>query len=304
MPLLVVAAVLVALALPASVDAKSGYVVHRGDIELILPVERRAGMVISVSANGRQRVQFTVEGPSSAIEYSTKGRVSSRRIEADFGTLGRIDVRLQLARSGPGVFRRPHCNGHDPVEGEGVYRGMIELSGQDGVPEVSAKQGHFYFERRFRRACKRHREKSKPSLFPRLKRKTEEGILAVRGKGEGRTVRLEARILAFRRNPTRSGGGVRVEVYERHEAVRITRWTGGPFGRDAFIMSRRGKEPETVEVELPEPFVGRALYSGGPSSPSSWTGDLSVDLPGVDDVLLTGAGFSAVLCRGNVDSCL
>jgi hypothetical protein len=304
MPLLIVAAVLVALALPASVNAQSGYEVHRGDIKLILPVERKAGRVISVSASGRQGVQFTVEGSSSAIEYSTKGRASSRRIEADFGALGRINVRLRLARSGPGVFRRPHCNGHDPVEGEGTYRGMIKFPGEDGVPKVSVTHGRFYFERRFRRVCKRHREKVKPNPFPRLMRKIEEGILVVRGKGEGRSVRLEARIFAFRRNPTRSGGGFRVEVYERHEAVRITRSTGGPFGRNAFVMSRRGKEPETVEVELSKPFVGRALYSGSHGSPSSWTGDLSVDLPGVDDVLLTGAGFSAVLCRGNADSCL
>jgi hypothetical protein len=190
------------------------------------------------------------------------------------------------------------------VEGEGAYRGMIEFSGEGGVPEVSVTHGRFYFERRFRRVCKRHRGKSKLSLFPRLKRKIEEGILTVDGKGEGRTVRLEARIFAFRQNPTRSGGGFRVEVYERHEAVRITRWTGGPFGRDAFVMSKRGKEPETVEVEPPKPFAGRVLYSGSPGSPPGWTGDLSVDLPGVGDVPLTGAGFSAVLCRGNVDSCL
>jgi hypothetical protein len=292
------------LMLPARAHAKPGYKLHLGGIELILPVDKGGGQVISVSANGRQRVQVTVENPFSAIEYSTKGRVSSRRIEADFGALGRIDVMLQLARSRPGVLRRPHCNGNDPVEGEGTYRGMIELSGGHGVPEVSVKRGHFYFERRFRRVCKRHHPRSKPIFYPKLKQKIEEGIVAVRGKDEGRTVRLEARIFAFPRNPTRSGGSFRVEVYERHEAVRITRWTGGLFDRDSFVMSRRGKEPETVEVELPKPFAGRALYSGGSDSPSNWTGDLSVDLPGADDVSLTGPGFRAVLCRGNVDSCL
>jgi hypothetical protein len=91
---LVFAMVPLVLALPASVNAKPGYKVLPGGMELILPVEQRGGYVISVSANDRQRVDFAVDRPSSTIKYSTRGRVSSRRIEANFGALGRIDVRL------------------------------------------------------------------------------------------------------------------------------------------------------------------------------------------------------------------
>jgi len=57
-------------------------------------------------------------------------------------------------------------------------------------------------------------------------------------------------------------------------------------------------------VGLPEPFAGHALYSSSPDSPPSWTGDLSVGLPGASKVPLTGPGFNAILCRGKVGSCL
>ena len=301
---LIFAAVLVVLALPAGADAKPGYKVHPGSTELILPVEKGGGHVVSVSANDRQRVQFEVEGPSSTIEYSTKGRVSSRRIEADFGALGRIDVRLHLVRFGSDPPRTGRCKGRGPLYGAGTYRGTIEFSHQGGVPKVSTKLGRVHFERLFRQVCKRRRPKFKPGLYPKLKRKTEEGILTVRGKGEGRTVRLWATIFALRRSPAYSGGTCGATVYERREGVRITRRTGGFFYHNSFVMSRRGKKPETVEVVPPKPFAGRALYSRSPGFAPSWTGDLSVDLPGVEGIPLTGPGFSAVLCRGRVDSCL
>jgi hypothetical protein len=296
--------ILVALALPASASATPGYRAHPGGLELVLPVAKKGGRVISVSANGRQRVQFTIEGPSSAIEYSTKGRVRSRRIAADFGALGRIDVSLHLTHYGPGVFPQGHCKGHDPTEGEGTFHGTIEFSHERDVPEVSMHRGRFYLERRFRQVCRRRRSRPRPGPYPKLERKLEEAILTVHGKGEGRTVRLHATIFAFRWRPAYSGGTLQATAYERHEGVRITRSSNRFFYHNRFVMSRSGEEPETVKVELPNPFAGQALYSRSPGAPPSWSGDLSVDLPGADAVPLTGPGFSAVLCRGRVDSCL
>jgi hypothetical protein len=297
-------AVLIAIALPSYADAKPAYKVHPGGLELILPVEKRAGYVISVSANGRQRVQVTVEGSSSAIEYSTKGRVTSRHIVANFGALGRLDVSLHLAHYGHGIFRQRHCKGHDPMEGEGTYRGTIKLSHERDVPEVSIHRGRFYLERRFRQICRRRRSQPKPMPYPKLERKLEEGNLTVRGKAEGRTVRLHATIFAFRQHPAYSGGTLQATAYERREGVRVTRRVGMFFYHNSLTMSVRGEEPETVKVNLPSPFAGSALYSSSPGLAPSWTGDLRVDLPGVDGVSLVGAGFRAVLCRGKVNSCL
>jgi len=91
-------------------------------------------------------------------------------------------------------------------------------------------------------------------------------------------------------------------VYERFHGVRIARWRSAAF-ENSFTMSRRGANLETIEVELPPPFTGRAFYARRPGSPPEWTGNLSVDLPGAVGVSLNGPDFSASLCRGKVDSC-
>ncbi len=301
------AVVLLLFALPVGAEAKPGYRAHPGGTKLILPVENRADAVISVSADDRQRVGLAVEGPSSGTEYSTKGRVSGRRIEADFGDLGRVDVTLHFVHYRPG-FTHPgrfpgRCQGRAPREGIGTYRGAIELSHEGAVPEVSVKSGRVFFTRRFRQVCKRLRPKFEPGPFPNLKRKAEEAILTVTGKGEGRTVNLDAQIFALRQHPARSAGHVYAAAYERHEGVRITRTMGGFFERGSFVMSKRGKQPETITVEPPDPFAGQALYSHSPGSTASWTGDLTVDLPGAARIPLTGPGFTAAVCRGKVDDC-
>lgn len=74
-------ACLLVLALPVGANAKPGYKVHPAGIELTLPLELRAGKVIAVVADCReQRVIFAVEGRCSKIEYSLRGRVSSRQL--------------------------------------------------------------------------------------------------------------------------------------------------------------------------------------------------------------------------------
>lgn len=305
---IIVAVVLILLTLPAGADAKPGYEVHPGAIGLILPVEKRYDYVISVSANDRQRVQFVVDGSSSTTEYSTNGRVTSQRIEAAFGTLGRVDVGLHLVRYPSDPSHKGRCKGRAPVYQEGTYRGVIEFSRQGDVPKVSTRRGRAYFERRFRQVCKRQRPQSGPGGKKEPKRKVEVGFLTVDGKDENRAVLLQALNFALRRNPARSGGLLTAAAYERREGVRIARRTSVSIDHDSFAMSGRGKSPETVEVKLPEPFVGRALYSHSPGSSPRWAGDLSIDLPSIDRLPLTGPGFRATLCRGSsvasLDRCL
>jgi hypothetical protein len=301
---LCLAAALALLATPAGAEAKPGYKVHPAGVKLVLPVAKTSGHFISLIADGGQHVQLAIESPTGTIEYSTKGHVTGRGISADFGALGRIDVRLRFGRSGSDPTHRGRCKGRGSRYREGTYRGTIELSRGPGVTKVSVKRGRALFERRFRQVCKRRRPRPKPDLFPKLTRRLEEGILTVSGKSEGRTVRFWANIFAFKRSPAHSGGTIGAVIYESHEGVRITRRTGGFFFDDSVVMGGRDTESETIEVKPPQPFTGRALYSRTPGSPASWTGELKVDLPGVDGIPLTGPDFRPVLCRGSVGSCL
>jgi len=305
---------LAVLALPVGAAAKPGYEVRPGSAKLDLFLGERNGYAYSISAGDGQRVRLVVEKELfSTTEYSVKGRVSSSRIEADFGELGQIDVRVRLD---PNRSQRPprgnqRCKGGAPLTMWGGYRGAIEFSGEGAVPAISSKRGYVRFTRRFRQVCKRRSpEKDGDGKQGKGKRKPflEVGQLRAQAKGEGRTTLFEAFTLAPVRNPAESLGFVFGVTHERRERVRISRAAVEIFSL-GVVMSKRNKDPQTIRVEPEEaPFTGHALYSRSPGSPAEWTGNLSAKLPGAGRVPFTGPGFAVTFCRGfsfeEIDRCL
>ncbi len=55
----------------------------------------------------------------------------------------------------------------------------------------------------------------------------------------------------------------------------------------------------SAAVTPPAPFSGSASFQRGAGAPNSWAGDLSVEVPGLGPVALTGPGFEAALGRGS-----
>jgi hypothetical protein len=280
-------------------DARPGYEVRPAGVKLVLSGGHRSDYVVSVSADERQRVQVQLDGLSATVEYSTKGHVSSQRVQATFGALGRVNVELDITRHRADPSLRGLCKGRGARYQEGTYRGEIKFPRRGNLPRVSISEGRVYIKRRFRRVCKRQLSHLQPSDKPKPKGKIEAVMLTVSGKSEGRTLLLEALDFVVKQNPLRSGGRLAVEVYERREGVRIARRTSNFIDHTSFAMSGRGEIPETIEIDPPEPFAGGALYSRSVNAPPSWAGDLSVNLPGANGIPLTGLGFSAVLCRSS-----
>lgn len=306
---LLLLALAMGLTLPTAALAKPGYRVRPAGTELFVELEK-GGYEFSLEANDRQRVLLAVEeGLFSTAEYSTEGHVSSKRVEADLGDLGRVDIKVQLA---PGQSQRyppgKKCHGRASIFVPGTFRGTIEYSGEGGLPALSATRGEVGFIRRFKRVCKLrepatghgHKKKRKPKL--------ELGYLRVAGKGEGRPVILEAIDFISKQHPARSFGLLFAGAYERREEVRIERTRLEFFGGQSLEMSKRGKQPQTVRVKPPQPFAGRGIYLRRPGSPPSWTGDLRVDLLGAADTPLVRPESTAVFCRGfllvKVESCV
>lgn len=297
-----------ALTLPAGAAAKPGYEVRPASAQLDLFLGERDGFAYSVSAGDGQQVQLLVERELfSAVVYSVKGRVSSSRIEADFGELGRIDVRVKLAgsRSKRSRERNGRCRRRAPLFLRGSYRGAIEFTGEGAVPGISSKRGDLRFTRRFRGICKLRSPKE--SDLPRGLR-IDVGALRAHAESEGRTTAFEAFSAAPRDGAALSIGLLLALTTERRDRVRISR-----LGLEIFslgiVMSRRGKDPLTVRIKAEEaPFAGRALYSRSSGSGATWTGNLSARLPGAGRVPLTGPGFSVDFCRRTsfeaVEDCL
>lgn len=288
------------LALPLAAEAKPGYKVRPGGTELWIVLEDKGDYEFLVEANDKQRVLLAVEeGLFRGTEYSTKGRVSSKRIEADFGELGRIDIEARL-RPGRSYTSPPskNCKGPATINVPGSFRGTIEFAGEGDIPPFSVKRGEIEFVRRFKRVCKQHQPASGQGEKVR-ERKVDVGLLEAFSEVEGRTTFFGALNFAPQRNPTRSLGFLVAGAFERSEGVLIERSVLTFFGRESFKVSERGKKPVTVRVKSPEPLTGRALYSHRPGSQPRWSGNLAVDLPGAKPIPLAGPEFEAAFCRGS-----
>lgn len=291
------------LALPAGATAKPGYKVKPAGSELFLFLGDKGDYEISLEANDRQRVLLAAEtGLFTATEYSTKGRVSSKRIEADLGDLGRIDLDVRLRpRHSEIEPRQRNCKGRKSIFVPGSFHGTIRFSGEGDIPPFSVKRGEIGFLRRFKQVCKLRRAPKRNQKKPKAEKpkvKLEFGLLDTSGKGDGRTVRFEVFSLGEARNPAKSFGIYEAAAAERRKNLRIARWTFGFFGPKEFRMSKRGKQPLTLRVKPPEPFSGKALYKRGPGEKATWTGNLSVELAGAEPIPLTGDNYDAVFCRG------
>lgn len=284
------------LALPAVASAQTAYEVHPGGTELRIPLGLKHHYFLSLSADDKQQVKLVAGELFTASSYSVEGKVSSHRIEADFGPLGRVDVKIHLHRGSNPPRAGKNCSGHPTILLRGTYRGTIEFAGERDVPAVGSERGRVTFIHRFRRVCRKpappagHGQKKQRSTF-------ELGVLTVNGHGEGRTTRFQAFDLALKQRPALSFGLFLAAVYERVEQVRIARSTFGFAGEGNLVMSKRSKSSETFKVKLDEPFSGKAVFARSRRSPSTWNGDLTVKLPGSGPIPFTGPDFQADLCR-------
>jgi hypothetical protein len=294
------------LLLLGDAPAKGSYKVYPASTQTILVVKKASGLVLSVTATA-QSVQFKFDGLTSDVKYSTKGHVSGQRVDATFGRLGRIHVKLDLIGYPPGPVRRGRCQGRAPLFKEGSYSGIIEFAGEgQHVPSVSIRHGRVYVRHRFRKVCRR--AKHEPAKPEEKRLKNEVSVLSMKAHAADRTVLLQGFEVSPAGEPGRARGYFVATAFERREMMGVASSTGTSIDHKAFLLSKPGESPLTALVELSSPFAGHAVYSASPGMPPTWTGDLSVNLSGIGRVPLTGLGFTPLLCRTfspeRIEACL
>jgi hypothetical protein len=224
-------------------------------------------------------------------EYSVDGTVGRDRLMADFGPYGRISVRF------PG--RRPpqrNCRHGHSIERSRRFVGTIRFRGDQGFSAVSATSAKGSLERSCETSGGRPAA-ARPSSLRRTKEFLTSFVAVSRSEGRSITLLDEA----FSRRPpgeasSKSDGSTLVEVEEERGRISVERTaivTSRPIASTPF-----GTAPITASVTLPQPFSGVGSYLEEANSPTSWTGDLQVDLPGAENVPLTGPDFTTHLCRG------
>jgi hypothetical protein len=270
------------------------------------------GYVLAVTATSHRRVRLTASKGLLSATYTVPGRASSRRIVADFGALGRIAVRFEGSPSKLEGRQNRHvsCKGRRPIRERGLFRGVIRFAGERRFTAVESDRAKGEFFRSFRRVCKRKRS-GKPRLpFPvpkQSKGKSGGGpdllintLIAVSGRDSRRTEFAISELelaLGSKGSERLALAVILAGTRERVGRMAIRRRYLTLEDGDSLLTGKPGVDPATATVALPKPFSGTAAFRQDAGAPPTWTGSLSVRLPGIGIVPLTGEGFEADLCQ-------
>ncbi|HET9592046.1 MAG TPA: hypothetical protein VFP17_03950, partial [Solirubrobacterales bacterium] len=270
--------------------------VHPGRYLLAIELPESDGWQMGIAASGHDEVELTATRGAASVAYRAPGRVSSQRVEADFGALGRIDLKLDLEARGTGVPRlHGRCTGRSPYELVGSFHGTVDFSGEPNVAGVSADRGHATIRRSFQHVCQ-------PLELPGLGKKPiplETDVVAAQSHENGRTTEMAA--IGIDLFHEFFLGLITGSVSERAGTVKITRSRKGLiFEEKELHLSKPGAEPERAKVKPSWPFRGSGFFVKPNGEPAQWEGNLNVQVPGGGRLALAGPNFNGTLCRAHV----
>jgi len=303
---LVLAVVPAMLVLPAGAAAKPGYTVKPKSLQLKIGLPASNGYSASIVTEGHRKVVLKVSKGDVFARYTALGKVSRKGIDADFGSFGDVSLRFRSKRRYhpqliPGLdlpkLLRDRCKGRQGVAESGVFVGNVSFKGEHGFTLVRANRRKGKVVRRYRQVCKGR----VPALADKIRE--ENVFIAAQAKRSGVTRSL----IAAASSLSVGGEEFAFSIVIGGEKERIGRVAVSKASilleeRNSIVSSPPGKSPLTAKVKLSKPFEGTATYLEEGSSPPTWTGDLSIRLPGSGLVLLAGPEFEAELCRGDKEA--
>jgi hypothetical protein len=284
----------------ACANAKSRFEVTPASHTAELALKGTHGYEISFLERNRSSLQVDVSRPGGSFLFAplvaADYRIHEPRVRADeiAGTLpglGRIAVRFHPV-GGPrreAGFSIPGCRGGAIVKQRGYFKGTIRFRGERGYTAAHATRARGEAITHEKEICKRSpNERSLPQRLIAAR-------LQAFSKGRGRRVGFS--VSTLKSAPANSRDSALVSgIVERRHGMKISRYVIA-FGRHVLTLGDSGEYPTSATVLPPEPFRGSAVFERGSLGQNSWTGTLSVPLPGAGLVPLTGANFSASLCQ-------
>jgi hypothetical protein len=223
-------------------------------------------------ADGQGEISFLVSRKRSAAIYTASATVTQAGIQADLGALGKVSVALVL--SGQKTTERPRCGGKPVTYETASYQGTIEFHGEGGYTEASATSAPLLTKLLLSLAC------SAPGSTELIASGLPGASLSV-----GSLSKRPGLSLKVKKNRPDAHTSIEVEISEENDGIKIARGTSMSTGSSAFDYDPLLR---TATVEPPAPFSGRGVFHRKAPASKRWTGNLAVDLPGREDVPLTG----------------
>lgn len=220
-------------------------------------------------------VLVTVSREGQGASYFAPGVVTDKKVEADLGELGEIDVTFRPSGE-RGMVSRACAPSKVPYE-KGTYVGTIEFRGEEGYTQVSAERARFSPFVLAGIGCP---YTVTDEVFG---RDLPGARLLARAK-------LGQRQLEVRAHQNRPGRRVRIQaaLEERRGRISIGRLVTFAAPANAFHFA---PDLRTAALDPPAPFSGTGFFRRDAKPAGRWTGNLSVDFPGRSDVPLTGERF-------------
>jgi hypothetical protein len=239
-----------------SVEASNGYLLK----------------VRGVASRRTERVTMTLERGDVSAEYSVDAtEVSGRRVQADLGPFGAVDVAFEPRG-------KPSADVFDCVEQKGVFTGTISFAGENGFAEVSTNRA------KGKVATKKGGGLC-VSFYPKAQHESDLTFLTSCVPATGTTY------VALAGLGSRPAHLARQE--DRVGAVTIRRAAFLSRGKkSSFTFS---KDFDRARLSPDGAFSGSAKYAGG-----RLTGDLAVELPGVTDAVSLAPAIAGLLGPGRV----
>ena len=283
----------IALALSASLllaSAASGAQGGPPDLpdHVLLPTARAHGTNdyrVTVGGGGNRVSIYASQGHAS-VSYSVKGRAGGKRLRADFGDLGFVNMtfhaRDRTARGDDPAPVPVPCDS-DRTRQPGVWKGEFQFVGEGAFTSVSATKLRGKVET-ISFDCE-----TSPTP-PRAGRPPEAPTLfnATSFVPETRTRTYVYALRSDFQHISKVSAAVFVRRGQLQAGYNIDR----NVPRSAMRVHRRGTR---FHLEGIAPFSGDGRFNRRLPQEEQWTGDLAVTLPVIGPVALTGPGFKAGL---------
>lgn len=290
----------------ASASAKPGFIRLPPSFSFSLQLPRVDGYRLAVSTAGHAEILISaIKGRTSAT-YSTHGFVNRRRLHADLGRFGRIDVRFhQVASSGP-IRPFEKCRGRSPWQLRGLATGKIRFRGLGGFVAIDKRRAKATVLRTFEQICKeepgtfyavaetKRQDRRIPASPKGLEPKVD--TLSAKRRRDGKTIEFEASNILL---PGLTIGSMRANTSQRIDGVQVdnSASVSTPAGGNEISITHRGVHPAKAKVLGISPFSGESAYEPLAGGGSSWSGSLRATLPGESAIDLSGPGFQAEICH-------
>jgi hypothetical protein len=294
------------LVLPQAASAKPGYYVSKPSRFMTVQLQGSHGYRIDLITFGAKRLALLANhiggfngesfGSQSASYIVPRQAARPDELHATLGKLGSVSLRFQ-ASGPPKAQQEPgtDCKGRGSIEQRGHFVGSIRFRGERGFTSAHATSVNGQILRSFKQVCKRPHEPH--GVVP--KRKALSLGAYVKGNPD------KASFGAYELAPSSNFESVNysASATEHRGRTTIIRSASAYAEPSTLAVSGPSVRPATASVAPPFPFSGAATLEHGRGTADTWSGGLSVDLPGFGALPLTGPSFSAKLCRKNL-SCL